>query len=162
MPLMMPRAVGLRTVTPCSRPAGATSSTYSACPVTFARPSLRWTERPIWGASIERVILVLYAPSRATAAPSSTAHPHSLWRRASVRRNAAGRDWRKAARQLRRDAPEDHIAGAGHLTGKAVRHDRIGTPSPGGLASHGTDGRDAAVDPRRARRGGAAGLRPRR
>src|SRR5450830_653489 len=52
IPLIRPRAIGLRTVTPCSIPSLLTSSTYRAWPVTFARPSLRRTERPICGAFI--------------------------------------------------------------------------------------------------------------
>src|SRR6187399_3287481 len=59
MPVMRPRATGLRTVTPWSIPAGATSSTYSAWPVTFARPSLRSTDRPICGPSIGLILACL-------------------------------------------------------------------------------------------------------
>src|SRR5258708_6391977 len=39
--LMRPRGTELRTVTPCSIPGKLRSSTYSAWPVTFFRPSLR-------------------------------------------------------------------------------------------------------------------------
>src|ERR1051326_1554689 len=39
--LMRPRAIELRTVTPCSMPSNFKSSTYKAAPVTFFRPSLR-------------------------------------------------------------------------------------------------------------------------
>src|ERR1700730_14084028 len=43
---MRPRAIGLRTVTPYSISGNVTSSTYSACPVTLARPSFLRTGGP--------------------------------------------------------------------------------------------------------------------
>src|SRR5579864_1101921 len=46
MPRMRPRAMLLRTVTPCSSSGKARSSTYRARPVTFPRPSFRRTECP--------------------------------------------------------------------------------------------------------------------
>ena len=44
---MRPRATWLRTVVPCSISGKEMSSTYSACPVTFFRPSLRGADLPM-------------------------------------------------------------------------------------------------------------------
>src|SRR6266850_4217100 len=44
--LILPRAIVLRTVAPCSIPGNRMSSTYRAAPVTLSRPSLRRTEEP--------------------------------------------------------------------------------------------------------------------
>src|SRR2546423_15028807 len=44
---MLPRAMELRTVTPCSISGKERSSTYRACPVTLLRPSVRGREDPI-------------------------------------------------------------------------------------------------------------------
>src|SRR6185436_5225659 len=46
MDLIRPRGTELRTVTPCSIPSNFKSSTYSAAPVTFFRPSLRGIDLP--------------------------------------------------------------------------------------------------------------------
>src|SRR5713101_3964286 len=60
---ILPRGHVLRTVTPCSIPGNRRSSTYRARPVTFSRPSLRGTDRPMQAPSMRFLLPSASHPS---------------------------------------------------------------------------------------------------